>query len=347
MFLKVGVFVKLSELLKIYEQDYDYHIDFLVLPQGQYKGNFTLGYCTEAYMRDLYVIEYLVNHFDLYSIFAKEKDEFILQDSIGSVNIEKANITVLKLGLYKMGLNFLRGNKMLRNVYSLYKENPINVIEQNILNSWKRVIKGCCGNSSICGEKYRSGDVIVGGFRPIHYTDIQETYPNVVKDLMSIENPILRGILLHYVTAYYHPFCDGNGRLSRYLMRNEFAKMNKGLEFLPLSFYLYKDVSEYYSLFPKVINSLTNDSFISYFFKLVKYILINELIEKGLIEIDEKYRGAFEFIKNEKKVAIANLSYIEEVENIELSKGLKEMQKIGIVLENSYYFYYIKGCKYK
>ena len=336
--------MKLSDILNVYNQEYDYHIDFLVLPQGKDKGNFTLGYCTEAYMRDLYVIEYLLNNFDLYSIFAKEKDMFILQDAIGSVDIEKANITDLKLGLYKIGLNIPKGNKMLKNVHSLYKNEPIAITEKNIIDNWNKVIRSCCGNSSIRGDKYRNGDVIVGGFRPIHYTDIQETYPNVVNELMNIENPILRGILLHYVTAYYHPFCDGNGRTSRYLMRNEFAKMNKGLEVLPLSSYLYKDVLEYYSLFPTAIHSLTNDSFISYFCKLIKYILINKLIEKGLIEVDEKYKIAFNFIKKEGKVAKANISYIEEyVEKLELAQGLENLALIGVVLETEYKYYTIKG----
>lgn len=343
-FLKEGVFVKLSEILNIYELDYDYHIDFLVLSKGQDKGNFTLGYCTEAYMQDLYVIEYLVNHFDLYSIFADEKDNFILQDAIGSVNIEKANITDLKLMLYKMRLNIPKGNKMLKNIHSLYKSKPINIVEENIIDIWNKIIKNCCGNSSIRGEKYRNGDVVVGGFRPIHYTDIQETYPNVVKELIGIGNPILRGILLHYVTAYYHPFCDGNGRLSRYLMRNEFSKMQKGLELLPLSSYLYKDVSEYYSLFPRAINSLTNDSFISYFCKLIKHILINELIEKGLIEVDEEYFTLIEFLKERKRIGVSDSKYIEEYYNIlNIEEKLENLRKTGYILKNSIYYYKIGG----
>ena len=78
-------------------------------------------------------------------------------------------------------------------------------------------------------------DVITGEtyHEPVSYEQISSmisglcTFANSDKDYV---HPIVKGILIHYVLAYVHPFMDGNGRVSRslfywYTMKHGYSSM--------------------------------------------------------------------------------------------------------------------------
>jgi Fic family protein len=59
-------------------------------------------------------------------------------------------------------------------------------------------------------------------------------------------HPIIRGIIIHFVLAFIHPFCDGNGRTSRslvywYLLKNKYWFV----EYLSISRIIYRSKAKY------------------------------------------------------------------------------------------------------
>lgn len=59
-------------------------------------------------------------------------------------------------------------------------------------------------------------------------------------------HPIIKGLVIHFLIAYYHPFADGNGRTARALFYWYMLKENYWLvEYLSISRIIYKSKSKY------------------------------------------------------------------------------------------------------
>ncbi len=75
--------------------------------------------------------------------------------------------------------------------------------------------------------------------------------------------PVLKGVLLHYFTAYIHPFFDGNGRTARALFYFKAMKNNLSfIELLSVSAYLKVHGPQYEKSYEKVVG---NELDITYF----------------------------------------------------------------------------------
>jgi len=75
--------------------------------------------------------------------------------------------------------------------------------------------------------------------------------------------PVIKGILLHYFTAYIHPFLDGNGRTARALFYFKAMKNNLSfIELLSISAYLKAHGPQYEKSYEKVVK---NDLDLTYF----------------------------------------------------------------------------------
>lgn len=76
-------------------------------------------------------------------------------------------------------------------------------------------------------------------------------------------HPIIRGIIIHFILAFIHPFCDGNGRTARslvywYLLKNKYWFV----EYLSISRIIYRSKPKY----EKSFLCVENDNFdLSYF----------------------------------------------------------------------------------
>lgn len=59
-------------------------------------------------------------------------------------------------------------------------------------------------------------------------------------------HPVIKGIIIHFIVAYYHPFVDGNGRTARALFYWYMLKENYWLvEYLSISRVIYKSKARY------------------------------------------------------------------------------------------------------
>ncbi len=89
----------------------------------------------------------------------------------------------------------------------------------------------------------------------VHTPPLAIDLPNLLVGLCDFANdnnsepfvhPIIKGIIIHFMLAYFHPFVDGNGRTSRslvywYLLKNGYWLT----EFLSISRVIYKNKSKY------------------------------------------------------------------------------------------------------
>lgn len=71
-------------------------------------------------------------------------------------------------------------------------------------------------------------------------------------------HPIIKGIIIHFMLAYFHPFVDGNGRTSRsliywYLLKNGYWLT----EFLSISRVIYKSKAQYEKAFINSVDLVT------------------------------------------------------------------------------------------
>lgn len=93
----------------------------------------------------------------------------------------------------------------------------------------------------------------------VHIPPTYEEIPNFVEDLCRFFNeqdapqfihPIIRGIIIHFMVAYVHPFADGNGRTARALFYWYMLKQGYWLtEYLSISRVIAKSKKSYEKAF--------------------------------------------------------------------------------------------------
>ncbi len=125
------------------------------------------------------------------------------------------------------------------------------------------------------GRFRQSDDVVVENgitheivHRPPSHTEL----PEFVSDLCAFFNnetpsvfihPIIKGLILHFMVAYMHPFVDGNGRTARALFYWYMLKQGYWLtEYLSISRIIYKSKASYEKAF---LYSETDQNDIGYF----------------------------------------------------------------------------------
>lgn len=91
------------------------------------------------------------------------------------------------------------------------------------------------GDDANFSGKFRDDKVYVGNHEGVEHTKIETVLDEVIS--LTTNNPrylhgLIKGILLHYFTAYIHPFFDGNGRTARTLFY--FKSMKNNLKFVEL-----------------------------------------------------------------------------------------------------------------
>ena len=69
---------------------------------------------------------------------------------------------------------------------------------------------------------YRNKPVFIRGSRhtPVNFSFVADVMEKYLQILDEEENPWGKAILGHFILVYIHPFPDGNGRVSRFLMNS-------------------------------------------------------------------------------------------------------------------------------
>lgn len=205
----------------------------------------------------------------------------MMEESIASSQLEGASTTT------KLAKKLLRSNiqpkndseRMILNNYhamQLIKNRSDDALSTELIMEIHRTITDGLMEDSDTSGRFRDDDSIAvrDAYDDItyHIPVRHELIAEMVDDLCKFVNdesvfvhPIIKGIIIHYVIAYIHPFLDGNGRVSRalfywYCLKNDYSMV----EYLSISKVIKKHRGGYDMAY---LLSETDDDDITYFIK--------------------------------------------------------------------------------
>ncbi len=157
----------------------------------------------------------------------------LMEEAIASSAIEGASTTrkVAKAMLREKRKPKNRSEQMIANNYDtiqfVLSQRNKPLTKDLLLEIQKRITRDTLDNSNDEGKLRDSNDIVVGhntepeiiAYMPPNHKDI----PSLIDELCQYANaeeddfihPILKGIILHFLIGYIHPFNDGNGRTAR------------------------------------------------------------------------------------------------------------------------------------
>lgn len=104
----------------------------------------------------------------------------------------------------------------------------------------------------------------------------------------SFLHPVIKAIVLHFMLAYDHPFCDGNGRTARALFYWSMARQGYWLmEFVSISRVIKQAPAQYARAF---LYTETDDNDLTYFL-LHQLEVINQAVKALHVFLEEKMQG--------------------------------------------------------
>ena len=250
-------------------------------------SNLELSYCVSNnyIQKTLHEIDSRISSGFLTSDKIDEKKRIILsissmmEESIASSQLEGASTTT------KLAKKLLRSNiepkdhsqRMIYNNYQamqLLKEHLSEPLSPELIKEIHMTITDGLMDDPNSSGTFRTDDSVA--VRDV-YEDItyhipvkHEVIPDMVDDLCRYVNdekefvhPIIKGIIIHYILAYIHPFFDGNGRVSRALFYWYCSKKGYSMmEYLSLS-KVIKNHRQRYDM--AYLLSETDDDDITYF----------------------------------------------------------------------------------
>lgn len=188
----------------------------------------------------------------------------LMEEAISSSQMEGAATTrkVAKDMLRKRIVPKDRSQRMIFNNYQtiqfIVSNKDESLSEELLLHIHRLMTDNTLENSKDVGRFRQNDDVVVENsithevvYTPPSYQDI----PQFIIDLCIFFNadkaklfihPIIRGIIIHFMVAYMHPFVDGNGRTARALFYWYMLKQGYWLtEYLSISRIIYKAKKSY------------------------------------------------------------------------------------------------------
>lgn len=159
----------------------------------------------------------------------------LMEEAISSSQMEGAATTrkVAKEMLQKKISPKDKSQQMILNNYNTilyiteHRNEPLS--EELLLKIHSLMTEKALDNPEDAGQFRKNDDIVVGNAltgETVHTPPSHTEIPQFVQDLCDFFNdndnspfihPILRGIIIHFMVAYVHPFTDGNGRTARAL----------------------------------------------------------------------------------------------------------------------------------
>lgn len=214
----------------------------------------------------------------------------IMEEAIASSQMEGASTTrrIAKDMLRKQLKPINKSQQMIVNNYEtinkISRQKQSVFTTENLLDIHHSIVNKTLDNHEDEGVFRKTDDIYVvdgvTGFvahTPPSYSEVN----NMIKDLCSFANndnddsfihPIIKGIIIHFVLAYIHPFVDGNGRTARSLFYWYMIKNGYWLtEYLSISRIIYTNKTAYEKAFLYTENDENDLSyFIQYHLDVMK-----------------------------------------------------------------------------
>jgi len=302
-----------------------------IMRQGQYRalkfGDMGFGYCLqEDILRRLHILDITAGgnlESGSKSINTKGMDRYIInslmEEAIASSQLEGAATT------RKLAKRMLRENKKPNNYSERMILNGYNTIQKIteirgkeltidlVLDLQRSITEGTLKNEADVGRFRDNNEVAVMDsdrdtvyHTPPDYKKIpklmEEFCAFASDDSKEFIHPILKGIILHFLIGYIHPFNDGNGRTARaifywYVLTRDYWLF----EFMPISRVILKSKTNYgmaYLYTETDDNDLTY--FINYNLKAIEQAL--EDMKAYLTRKQKEQAEALKLIESEKDI---------------------------------------------
>ncbi len=237
----------------------------------------------------------------------------IMEEAIASSQMEGASTTrrIAKEMLRKQLRPINKSQQMIVNNYetiSKISKNKLNELSvESLLDIHRSISNKTLDNSEDEGV-FRDNDevyVIDGVTGSVAHIPPSHTEINImIKDLCQFINddnkenfihPIIKGIIIHFVLAYIHPFVDGNGRTARSLFYWYMIKKGYWLtEYLSISKIIYTNKKSYEKAFLYTENDENDLSYFIQYHLIVMKKAFNELKKYLQRKIDEQ-QNLFQF----------------------------------------------------
>lgn len=192
----------------------------------------------------------------------------IMEEAIASSQMEGASTTrkVAKDMLRKELRPKNKSQQMIVNNYATIKqlvEEKGQVLDLNmLLDIHRSITTNTLDNPEDEGRLRQTDDIYVidaitgsVAHTPPSHTEIEELLHDLFafasdKDKSNFIHPIIKGIILHFMLAWIHPFVDGNGRTARSLVYWYMLKKDYWMtEYLSISRVIYKNKKRYERMF--------------------------------------------------------------------------------------------------
>lgn len=232
----------------------------------------------------------------------------VMEEAIASSQMEGASTTrkVAKEMLRKQQKPRDKGQQMIVNNYSTirwlaeHREDDFSV--KKLLEIHKSISADTLNNNGDEGCLRTSDDIVVMDgisgdivHNPPPHDEVEQLLEELCRfanndDADNFVHPIIKGIIIHFMLAYIHPFVDGNGRTARSLVYWYLIKKGYWLtEYLSISRIIYRNKKQYEKAFLYTEN---DDNDLSYFiqFNLVTmkkaYEELKQYLQRKISERD-------------------------------------------------------------
>lgn len=232
----------------------------------------------------------------------------VMEEAIASSQMEGASTTrkVAKEMLRKQQKPRDNGQQMIVNNYSTirwlaeHREDDFSV--KKLLEIHKSISADTLNNNGDEGCLRTSDDIVVMDgisgdivHNPPPHDEVEQLLEELCRfanndDADNFVHPIIKGIIIHFMLAYIHPFVDGNGRTARSLVYWYLIKKGYWLtEYLSISRIIYRNKKQYEKAFLYTEN---DDNDLSYFiqFNLVTmkkaYEELKQYLQRKISERD-------------------------------------------------------------
>ncbi len=188
----------------------------------------------------------------------------LMEEAISSSQMEGASTTrkVAKEMLRKKITPTDKSQRMIYNNYQtiqfIVKNKEKLLTKELLLQIHHLITDGTLDNAADAGRLRQNDDVVVENgitHEVVHTPPPFQEIPRFVEDLCAFFNnqntgpfihPIIKGIVVHFMIAYMHPFADGNGRTARALFYWYMLKQGYWLtEYLSISRIIYRAKAKY------------------------------------------------------------------------------------------------------
>ena len=257
----------------------------------------------------------------------------LMEEAIASSQLEGAATTrkIAKelLRYKKKPINY--SERMIVNGYrtmqQIIQEKEKNITPEKILELHRNITEDTLKNKVYEGRFRENNEVVVGDSVKVeliyHHPPDYKEVPLLVKELCEFANsedddfihPIIKGIMLHFLIGFIHPFEDGNGRTARTLFYWYVLKKGYWLfEFMAISRIILRSKAKYGRSY---LFTETDENDLTYF------------IDYNLNCTQEALSDMEEYITKKQKEQADAMRLIKEIKGINLRQAeiLKEFIK--------------------